>query len=325
MNVLLSTVGQRGYMARYFREELPTGSAVIGSGNSPHTPGFWSCDRSVLLPSIPDPTYLDRLVNAVTANDVRAVFTFSDMDLGRLAEVRSGLEELGVAPFFPGPEQATISLDKVRTHEFVTQLGLSSPPTTTTVEEALAWGPPLFIKPRFGSASNDVFMARTRDEIRFFMVYRPDMIAQYVVEGTEVNAEICCDLAGTPIRACLWRKHESRGGETLMAETIIDEAVLGMAIDLATKLRIPGPMDMDLIVVNGASVVIEINARFGGGYPISHLAGANFVQALVAVAEGRSVEPRFAYDAGVMMMKDIQPFSYPAASPDATFSTEQFV
>jgi hypothetical protein len=30
-----------------------------------------------------------------------------------------------------------------------------------------------------------------------------------------------------------------------MAETIINDAVLGMGIDLEAKLRIPGPMDMD--------------------------------------------------------------------------------
>lgn len=312
MNVLLSTVGKRGYIARYFRDALPPGSIIIGTGNSPHTPGFWSCDRSVILPDIPDPAYLDRLLETVEAQRVRAMFTLSDLDLGRLAESRSAFEERGVAAFFPGPEEARISLDKLRTHQALSAMGFSTPATTTAVEEALDWEPPLFVKPRFGSASADVHLARTREEIAFFMAYRPDMIAQPYVRGVELNAEVCCDLAGDPVRACLWRKLESRGGETLLAETVVNEPVLETAIELAAKVRVPGPMDMDLMLVDGEVTVIEINARFGGGYPASHLAGADFVAALVAIAGGRRVTPDFGYRPGVVMTKDLQPFAYPS-------------
>ncbi|WP_028925033.1 ATP-grasp domain-containing protein [Pseudonocardia acaciae] len=315
MNVLLSTIGKRGYIARYFREVLPPGSRIIGTGNSPHTPGFWACDESVVLPDIPDPSYLDRVLETITAHDVHAAFTLSDLDLGRLAHARDTLIERGVAAFFPGPEEARVSLDKLRTHEALTALGFSCPATTTSVDEALGWGPPLFVKPRFGSASAGIHLARTEEEIAFFMTHGQDMIAQPYLRGVEMNAEVCCDLEGDPVRACLWRKLESRGGETLLAQTLHDDAVLRTAIEVAAEVRIPGPSDLDLMLVDDEVVVIEINARFGGGYPASHLAGADFVAALVDIASGRRVAPDFGYQPGIMMTKELRPFAYPADRP----------
>ena len=37
--------------------------------------------------------------------------------------------------------------------------------------------------------------------------------------------------------------------------------------------------------------VIDMNARFGGGYPFSHLAGMDLPRAYVAWAEGKEAEP----------------------------------
>jgi carbamoyl-phosphate synthase large subunit len=33
--------------------------------------------------------------------------------------------------------------------------------------------------------------------------------------------------------------------------------------------------------------VIELNARFGGGYPVAHQAGANFIRLLIDQVEGQ--------------------------------------
>ena len=47
-------------------------------------------------------------------------------------------------------------------------------------------------------------------------------------------------------------------------------------------------MDVDVLENEcGELFVLEMNARFGGGYPFSHLAGADFPAALVTMAEGR--------------------------------------
>ena len=55
-----------------------------------------------------------------------------------------------------------------------------------------------------------------------------------------------------------------------------------------------GLIDADVIMDEKGQepYVIDINARFGGGYPFSHLAGADVPRAYVLFAEGRDEEAK---------------------------------
>jgi carbamoyl-phosphate synthase large subunit len=58
-----------------------------------------------------------------------------------------------------------------------------------------------------------------------------------------------------------------------------------------------------------------MNPRFGGGYPVSHLAGADFPQMLLRLIRGEQVEPRVGdYREGIVMMKSLEVFGGPNAS-----------
>ena len=48
-------------------------------------------------------------------------------------------------------------------------------------------------------------------------------------------------------------------------------------------------MDVDVFLVDGKPYVLEMNARFGGGYPFSHMAGCDLPKAIVAWHNGKIV------------------------------------
>ena len=50
-------------------------------------------------------------------------------------------------------------------------------------------------------------------------------------------------------------------------------------------------MDCDIFMVDGKPYVLEMNARFGGGYPFSHLGGCNLPKAIVQWAKGENADP----------------------------------
>ena len=52
-----------------------------------------------------------------------------------------------------------------------------------------------------------------------------------------------------------------------------------------------GLLDCDVFVGEKGVVVLEMNPRFGGGYPFSHVAGANLPACLVAWALGEPLDP----------------------------------
>ena len=49
-------------------------------------------------------------------------------------------------------------------------------------------------------------------------------------------------------------------------------------------------LDCDIFESGGRFYLLEMNPRFGGGYPFSHMAGANYPAAIVAWLEGRDFD-----------------------------------
>jgi carbamoyl-phosphate synthase large subunit len=132
------------------------------------------------------------------------------------------------------------------------------------------------------------------------------LIIQQAVAGREFDIEIVNDLTGQ-YHSCLGKeKLASRSGECDMARTLEDPRFRVLGKRLATLLRHIGVLDVDLIEHGGKLYVIELNPRFGGCYPFSHLAGANLPAAYIAWAQGRSPRPSWLrVKPGIKSLKEI--------------------
>ena len=86
-------------------------------------------------------------------------------------------------------------------------------------------------------------------------------------------------------------KLRMRAGQTDRATTVDHPRLEAVGALIGRRLGHRGIMDCDAFVDGDDVWVIDLNPRFGGGYPFSHLAGANLPAALVAWAEGSRVDP----------------------------------
>ena len=88
---------------------------------------------------------------------------------------------------------------------------------------------------------------------------------------------------------------------------------------VAQNLQIFGPADLDVMVDKDGPKLLEINPRFGGGYPCSHLAGANFPAKLVAIRKGQKLAPDIgSCPTGVCMLKQDEIISFEAGNSAST-------
>jgi carbamoyl-phosphate synthase large subunit len=321
MNLLLSCVGKRGYIARLFREHLRPGDRIIGTSNTAWTPGFHACDAGVVMPDIDHPSYPDAVLQLCRRERIDALLSFFDPDVHRLSRMRDDLQALGVKAFVPGPAAADVSFDKLRTASFLRDLGIATPRTVASLaeaREALRNGElrfPLFVKPRCGFGSRNTFEARDLRQLEAFWSLEPDMIVQQKLGGDAYDFDILNDCDGRVLSVVPWRKLMSRMGETEQAETVESPMLLDLGVRLATALGHAGPLDADLFVEDGVASVLEINLRFGGGYPVSHLAGADFPGKLLRLARGETVEPTVGrYRRGVVMTKELHVLGGPRES-----------
>jgi len=77
------------------------------------------------------------------------------------------------------------------------------------------------------------------------------------------------------------RKIASRGGETDIAITVNSPELSALGERIANNLGHVANLDVDLILSDKGPYVIDMNPRFGGGYPFSHLAGINLPAAII--------------------------------------------
>ena len=65
-------------------------------------------------------------------------------------------------------------------------------------------------------------------------------------------------------------------------------------------------MDCDVFIVEGIPYILEMNARFGGGYPFSHLGGCNLPKAIVEWCKGNEIDKEVLFaKTGIIGFKEI--------------------
>ena len=81
-----------------------------------------------------------------------------------------------------------------------------------------------------------------------------------------------------------------RAGETDKALTVDLPEVREMGATIDRNLKHIGNLDVDVMVTPDSCCIIDMNARFGGGYPFSHMAGVNLPRAIIAWLRGEKAE-----------------------------------
>ena len=101
------------------------------------------------------------------------------------------------------------------------------------------------------------------------------------MKGQEYGADIINDLNGKTQNVIVRKKIAMRSGETDIAE-LVDEPSIKIVLEKLGKVtKHIANMDCDVFLVDGVPYILEMNARFGGGYPFSHMGGCNLPKAII--------------------------------------------
>jgi carbamoyl-phosphate synthase large subunit len=292
MNVLLTSVGRRGYLVRYFKEALGPDGQVWGADNSRYAPGFAYCDHRVIVPEITHADYFDHLLDLCSIHHIDIVIPLIDPELEILSGFQEEFVRRGIMLLLSPRETIEIASDKFLTWQFARQHGIAMPQTFITVAEALGhiasagvcW--PLLVKPRHGSASMNLTYCFDRIQLEGAFEACPLPMIQEVVKGAEYGFDLFADGECRPVSVYCKRKLAMRAGETDKAVSTNTPMLIAFGAELLERLKIIGPADVDVIVDKDGPKLLEINPRFGGGYPCSHLAGAAFPQKILAMRKG---------------------------------------
>lgn len=310
LNILLTCAGRRHYLATYFNQALGQSGRVVGTDMDLSAPALQACDVARQVPGVFAPGYLDVLKKVIMEENIDMVFSLNDLEVGLLAENRAVLEQETGATFYVPPVQTLdVCADKWRTFEFARELGIDAPETFLTVADALDALElglvqfPLIIKPRWGSASIGLYVVETSKDLESGFEACGKAVAksalsslgavdaviiQEVIQGPEYGVDILYGKQENFIGFTAKKKLVMRAGETDKAVTVASEPFKELVAKIACALPHRGNLDCDFLERNGKFYLLEFNPRFGGGYPFTHLAGANHVQMLLDDYQGRA-------------------------------------
>jgi carbamoyl-phosphate synthase large subunit len=180
----------------------------------------------------------------------------------------------------------------------------------------------LVIKPRWGTASIGIHYSE--DDTELALAHRLAQkqversiiaevsaqdpgrcgIVQEFLRGEEYGLDVINDLEGRYVTTLVRRKLGMRAGETDRAVTCHDRELEALGERIGRNLGHVGNLDCDVIRGPGSVGILDMNPRFGGGYPFVHLAGANLPAALLAWAAGQKPDSAWLRcRAGVMSCK----------------------
>lgn len=313
MNILLTSAGRRGYLAAYFKEALKEAGCggLVHCANSQPSPAMAYGDRSVVTPLIYDKDYIPFLLEYCKSQEIRLLIPLFDIDIPVLAARREEFEKIGTFVVTADLETVEICNDKWKTAELLGKMGIKVPATWLSVDKALKAAEegnvsfPLMVKPRWGMGSLSVFRAENEEELRVLAKKsRREIMASYLryesgqdaescvliqqlLKGQEYGLDVINDFQGHYCNTIVKRKSAMRSGETDAAVTEENKELAALGERLSGLLRHRGNLDVDVFGCEDGYYVIEMNARFGGGYPFSHAAGANLPLAMVYWALGQ--------------------------------------
>jgi carbamoyl-phosphate synthase large subunit len=156
------------------------------------------------------------------------------------------------------------------------------------------WPFPFIAKPFNGSASVGVRRIENQFELAALAQAPGEFIVQELAKGREFTINVYVNRTGECICAVPHWRMEVRAGEVSKGITVKDQKLMDVARRVAEALPgAYGALNVQCFMDDtGVIRIIEINARFGGGYPLAHRAGARFTDWLLDEADGKSLSYR---------------------------------
>ena len=332
MNILLTSVGRRTYLVHYFQHALQ-GKGKVFASNSMMTYTMKQADECVLSPQIYDSSYIDFLLEYCQRHDIRAIISCFDIDLPVLAGNKNRFENAGINVVVSSPEVTRICNDKWLTYQTIKKIGLESPRTWNDILEAKAelkkgtLNYPLVLKPRWGMGSIGIYKAENEEELNvlykklhreIFNTYlrfesKEDegkcIIIQEMINAQEYGLDVFNDLNGNIATVVAKKKIAMRAGETDVAEIVDNTPFIEIGKTLSLNLKHIANLDVDCFLdEDGKVYILELNSRFGGQYPFSHLAGVDFPRQIIEWIKGNETKEEYVTaKVGVRSCKDLNP------------------
>lgn len=307
--MLVSSAGRRVALMENFRESLRAAGfagRVLAADMSAVSAAMHVADGAVLVPPCTDPDFAPCVLELCREQGIRLVVPTIDAELPVYAAHRQRFADHGISVAVSSPEVIALATDKVTSHRWLADHGFPVPGQASVpavLDHPARWPYPVLVKPRHGNSARGVAVVGDLEQL-LVATRGGGFLVQTVAAGFEHTIDLLVDRAGRCQASVPRRRLEVRAGEVSKAVTIHHQGLEQLGLQIAEALPgAYGPLNVQVFADEDALQVIELNPRFGGGYPLSWRAGADFARWLVEDAAGRQPTAVAPWRSGVVMLR----------------------
>ena len=286
MNILISSAGRRVSLVRAFQNELkkhfPQGKVFASDANPELSGACQVADAFFKVPMVNHPDYPKALFDKCKELKIALLIPTIDDELLPLSKNIDILKSFKVQALVASEDFIAKCRNKRKIHDFFKEMDIAS----AKEFDKNAYTLPMFIKPIDGSRSVDTYLIEEEKQLtKYHFENDKLMFLEYL--DHDLYDEYTCDLyysRNHKLKCIVPRKRlEVRDGEVNKALAVDNELLPYLKKRLGHIEGAVGCLTAQFFMhkENKKIFGIEINPRFGGGYPLSYLAGANFVEWII--------------------------------------------
>jgi carbamoyl-phosphate synthase large subunit len=311
MNILITSAGRRVSLVRSFQKELkkilPKGKVYATDSDPYLSAACQVADAFFKMPRLDTPNYIEALIDQCKVHVIKLIVPTIDTELLELAENIELFKKHGITVIISSVEFISICRDKRHTHQFFKEHHVNVAKEYTKDNYKL----PLFLKPIDGSRSIDNYLIKTKEDLTAYHFKNEKLMFLEYMDHNDYD-EYTCDLYFSKehkLKCVVPRKRiEIRDGEVYKSLTVSNFLVPYIKKNFDYINGAIGCLTAQFFInkENAEDIYgIEINPRFGGGYPLTYLAGANFPKWIIEeYLLGKPIEEKFdVWESDLLMIR----------------------
>ena len=280
-NILILSAGRRVSLVKAFQTEASALDRSISVYTADANPALSSACRisksAFKLPKAFETNFGSELLKVSEENNIKLIIPTIDTEILPLSELRDDFDARGIYIMGPDKNFAAICRNKKLTHKFFKENGIE----TAKEQDRASLVFPVFAKPISGSSSINLYSIKDESHMPPFLISDENYLLLEYLDPKKYD-EYTCDMYVNKkgLVTCIVPRLriETRAGEVSKGKTEKSFLINHVREHLSEIPGSRGCVNMQFFVekISRQVIGIEINPRFGGGYPLSYHAGANF-------------------------------------------------
>lgn len=279
MNVLLLSIGAKHALVSFFKNSESGFDKVVTTDCNRLSAGIYAGDAHYIVPKMKDKSYLPTLLDICEKEKIDAVIPSQEDELVLISQNRNLFEEKNINVVTSQAEYIELCRDKLSLYNFLTEKGIPCVTTTDCINLSTDNVDfPVFLKPRFGAGSVGNIKITSPILLDAYINDASEpLILQPYLQASEFGTDVYIDLiSGEITDIFIKEKIRMRAGETEKSRSVKVPQIEEIIKKIIEVMPLRGPVDMDFFKYNDTYYLLEINPRFGGGYPHAFACGINF-------------------------------------------------